>query len=299
MQTLPFLQSDRLPYRPYCTDDLSKGLKIRSQQHALERLYIQPNGPAHRWRMIYDVDREMAACSWMGETAEPNWVAINRDNGHAHIGFELAIPVVTSDAGLLKPLRYAAALEAAYTYKLGADWAYTGLICKNPLHKHWDVVEGPPLPYTLDQLSEYVPNISEWRKPSAINTTSLGRNCQMFDWLRHWAYRNINKTAWNSFDAWHRACLHQAEQKNTFAAPLPDPEIRATAKSVAKWVWKQLRGPQADYIARTHTSEIQSARGKKSGITRRKGTALEQNREPWVELGISRATWYRRQTKKY
>ncbi len=292
MAPLPLLRSDRLPYRPYCTDDLSIGLTIRSQQEALQRLYIQPNGPAHRWRMVYDVDNEMAASAWMGETSEPNWVAVNRDNGHAHIGFELLVPVVTSNAGLLRPLRYAAAIEAAYTDKLGADRGYTGLICKNPLNDYWDVIRGPSEAYTLDQLAEHVPNINRWRKPSKIINTSLGRNCQMFEWLRQWAYRHINKTNWQSYDSWYYACLQQADQLNTFDAPLPLTEIRATVRSVAQWVWKRLRGNQQVYIDRTHTREIQAERGRRSGQARRKSSLTEQ--KPWLELGISRATWYRR-----
>ena len=53
---------------------------------------------------------------------------------------------------------------------------------------------------------------------------------------------------------------------------------------------------------RTERSRLQAERGRqggiKSGQARRKGTALEHNREPWKALGISRSTWFRRQAAK-
>lgn len=290
---------DRLPHNPYCSNDLATGLRIRSAVHALQHRYIQPNRPAERFWMVYDIDRDQGGAAWIGEVAEPNYTVINQDNGHAHLIYALDVPVITSDAGRLKPLRYAAAIEGAYTHRLGADRSYTGLICKNPIHPGWGLRHGPETAYGLGDLAEYIANIASWRQPSRMINTSLGRNCQLFEALRLWSYRNINRTAWISYAGWYDACLHQAHTLNAFPSPLPLPEIKATARSVAKWVWQRLRGgTQADYIERTHTSEIQAARGRKSGASRRKGTLLENDREPWVKEGISRSTWYRRQAKR-
>ncbi|MGK3681388.1 replication initiation protein, partial [Escherichia coli] len=38
-------------------------------------------------------------------------------------------------------LKYAAAIERALCEKLGADVNYSGLICKNPFHLEWQVME--------------------------------------------------------------------------------------------------------------------------------------------------------------
>jgi len=297
---LSLFSPDRLPRKPYCTNDLDAGLVIRQQSHALLRRYIQPNAPAMRFWMVFDVDRESASEAWDGVAAEPNFTVINPANGHAHLIYGLDVPICTSDAGRLKPLRYAAAIEGAYTHRLRADNGYTGLICKNPLHCDWKLLRGPEWAYGLSDLAAWVPNISRWKNPSRVIDTALGRNCQMFDALRSWAYRHINRTAWVSRDAWHRAVEIEAVELNSqFPVPLPWPEVKATAKSVAKWVWEVLRGSQAEYVARTHTPEIQAFRGKRGGIasgeSRRKGTPLEHDPEPWLALGISRATWYRRQ----
>lgn len=49
-----------LPQKPYCTDDLSFGLKIRPAETAIKKRYLQYNKPTDlRW-FVYDVDRPTA-----------------------------------------------------------------------------------------------------------------------------------------------------------------------------------------------------------------------------------------------
>jgi hypothetical protein len=95
-----------------------------------------------------------------------------------------------------------------------------------------------------------------------------------------------------------------------FGPPLTWSEVKATARSVAKWVWQNLRGSQQDYINRTHTSEMQSARGRRSGEKRREKAGMqlefalemrEQGMSPQqiiAELNISKRTFYN-YMKKY
>lgn len=299
MQQLKLFTAATLPRKPYCTDDLSLGLQIRTLEHALRRRYVQPNEPVRRHWLVYDVDREGASEAWDGVAAEPNLTVINPANGHGHLLYALDVPVYLKGKASVKAIRYAAAVDAAYTDLLDADRGYVGLICKNPLHGQWRVLQGPDWAYALGDLAEWIPadRLASYKRRKRTLLTGLGRNCTLFDTLRAWAYRNVNRTAWVSAAAWNRAVQVEAEAINAlFPTPLALPEVKATAKSVAGWVWKMLRGSQADYIGRTHQSDVQAARGRKSGESRRKGTPLEHDREPWIEQGVSRATWYRNRT---
>lgn len=54
------LFQDRLPARPYHTDDFQNGLRISDAKRAIKSRYIQPNGPTHKYWFVYDIDRPMA-----------------------------------------------------------------------------------------------------------------------------------------------------------------------------------------------------------------------------------------------
>lgn len=302
------LFSDKLPHKPYCTDDLASGLIIRSKSHAIQRRYIQHNPPPVLAFMVYDLDRPDSALAWNDSNLPPPaWVAVNPENGHSHHAYGLLAPVARTDAARGAPLKLAASIEAAYGAKLDADRGYSGLITKNPLHPHWHVFcpanEAANFGYyDLSELSEYVtlPN----KLPKGRESVGLGRNVSLFDDLRTWSYRAVRDN-WrpNGFNAWHSAVLAKAERLNQFAEPLPYSEIKATAKSVAKWVWQNFTpaGFQ-DYVERTHTPEIQAARGKKSGAVRaekaaEKAVQAQEMRDKGIkqaaiahELGVHRNT---------
>jgi len=72
---------------------------------------------------------------------------------------------------------------------------------------------------------------------------------------------------------------------------LDEKEVSGIAKSIAKWTHSKLTEELFnDYIRLTHEPEIQSIRGKKS----RGGGRKNILGSPWISLGISRATWYRK-----
>ena len=45
-----------------------------------------------------------------------------------------------------------------------------------------------------------------------------------------------------AFEVWHTAVLSHCEASNTFPEPLPYGDVKSTAKSVARWVWKHYTG---------------------------------------------------------
>jgi hypothetical protein len=118
-----------------------------------------------------------------------------------------------------------------------------------------------------------------------LEVVGLGRNVTMFEKGRHWAYKAIRDYMHhNSSYEWERAVRAQIEAINEgFEQPLPYVEVKATAKSIAKWVWQ--RFSYGDF------SELQAVRGAKGG-TKSKGGGRPSLGEPWKELGISRRTYF-------
>jgi len=251
----------RLPRKPYHTDTLSDGLRIRDVQRAIKARYIQPNGPTHRYWLVYDVDRSGAALDWHDRGAPPpTIVAQNPINGHAHLVYGLEVAVRTAPDAKSGPLRYAAAVDCALRVLLGADEGYAGLICKNPLHPHWRVTEWEPRLYELGDLDSWLDLSAYGDRRKRLPDYGLGRNCNLFERLRHWAYRAIRQ-GWPDYDRWHEAVLVRARAYNDFETPLPESEVRATAKSVAKWTHQRLS--PAGFVA------IQAQRGRRKGEKQR------------------------------
>lgn len=266
--------SSRLPNKPYCTDNPADGLLIRCKSHAIQRRFIQHNPPPVLAFMIFDLDRPNSALAWAdAHLPAPAWVAVNPENGHCHIAYGLIAPVARTDAARVAPLRLAAAVESAYREKLSADRLYSGLITKNPLHCHWHVYYPATEAanygyYELAGMAEYValPN----KIPRGREATGLGRNDSLFHDLRKWSYRAIREY-WrpDGLRQWQIAVLEKSESLNQFSEPLPYAEIKATAKSVAKWTWRQFTPAGFhEYVERTHRPEVQAKRGKRSGEVR-------------------------------
>lgn len=272
---------NRLPRRPYCSDDLTRGVVVRPAASALRYRHLQPNAPLEVGWLLFDVDIPGAAFAWeQANLPAPTVTVVNPANAHAHLFYGLTTPVCMSDAARDAPIRFAAAVQAAFRAKLGADPAYVGLVAKNPLHAAWRTLWVQHL-YDLGELAEYVDLLRRRPQREALG---LGRNCTLFDELRGWAYQWVRTYRRNgaSADEWRRAVLGQAERLNVFAEPLPFAEVKVAAKSVAIWVWRHFS--DANYSA------LQSARGKRGG----RPQTTTRDGAPWVEQGISRATFYRR-----
>ena len=248
---------ERLPRKPYHTDEFTTGLSIADVSRALGARYIQPNGPTHRHWLVFDVDHAAATLSWddVGAPA-PNITVTNRANGHAHLIYGLETPIRTAPDGKVAPLRYAAAIEAALREKLGADLGYSGLICKNPLHTHWLVQVWEPASYDLSWLADYL-DLSPYKGRKQLPAYGLGRNCTLFEKTRQWAYKAIRQ-GWPGYEAWLSAVIDRAIGYNVqFEPPLPANEVRHIAKSIAKWTHRNLT--PAGFSA------VQAARGAKGG----------------------------------
>lgn len=257
----------RLPRRPYCTDDLSAGLRIRSLEQALTQPYIQINPPHLRVWSIHDCDYRGAALAWEdADLPPPSWTTVNRANGHAHLVWGLAAPVLVDSLHAREgAMRYLAAVEACMRERLHADAGYSGLITKNPVHPLWYTLRGPIMGYELGELAEWLPELDKYRpKRGRVEEVGLGRNVTVFDRTRPWAYSTIREYWGGGLSAWNAylsAVYDRALDYNDFYYPLTEREVWHIARSIARWVWRNFTPSTfAVYVAATHTSDRQRAR---------------------------------------
>lgn len=230
------------PRRPYCALEKDQA-HIRPLSTALGEPYLQLNPPGMTAWLVLDVDRPRAAACWEeAGLPVPTFVATNPRNGHAQVGYALASPVCTTVNGRRHPVRYLAAIEAAYVEAVRADRGFNGPLGKNPLHERWKLWEPANAPrYELSMLAEHVEELPAW-VPRKREASGLGRNCTLFDELSNWAYRGVRRY-WcaGGEDRWRDAVRDQADAMNAgFSVPLPDSEVRGLARSVARWVWRHI-----------------------------------------------------------
>ena len=251
----------KLPAKPYCS--WGKGGKTSyAQKHAIR--HPHPSKSPHLVNyLVFDVDASDAYLHFFdAELPTPTWIAKNRKNGHCHICYELKTPVCKTANAHLKPLRYLASIEYTYAKKLGADLRYSGLLTKNPVDKDWEVTLLNPRPFELDELADYV-DLENKPKKSENEVSGLGRNCSMFDSVRFWAYKAIREHLDGGLDSWYSEVLKVAVKSNgAFLEPLPYSEVKATAKSIAKWVWRNHTSAEFQISF----SAKQSKRGRKGGL---------------------------------
>ncbi|WP_104470966.1 replication initiation protein [Acinetobacter indicus] len=278
-----------LPNKPYCMDEKPGYMLIRTKSIAVKKPYIQINPPLTTIYFIFDDDKDDAALSWFDAgLPKPFWTTQNPVNGHSHHCYKLEIPLCTSDFASIKAIKYAQAVYYAYALKMGADRNYSHLITKNPLHPQWRTTFWTERAYSLDYLADFV-DLPK-RIPKKLEVVGLGRNVTMFEKGRHWAYKAIRDYMhYETSHEWEKAVRAKIGEINSeFEQPLPYSEVKATAKSIAKWVWQR--------FSYGEFSEIQAKRGAKGGIKSKRGAKPDSARSmrPWEPLGISRATYYRR-----
>jgi len=229
---------NNLAYKPYCADDLLYGLQIRPKKTAINMQYIQGNQPCMIHYFFFDIDRAEAVMAWHDANLPmPYWTAQTLKNGHAHICYKLEIPLCTSELASQKAISYAAKIQAGLANKLGADVGYSHLITKNPFHPDWRTTFWTERAYTLDYLADFVDLPKTLNKKQEVQ--GLGRNCTLFENARKWAYKAVRDYlhCHNSL-TWEKAVLTHLEALNAeFQEPLPYSEIKATAKSIAKYCW--------------------------------------------------------------
>ena len=218
----------------------------------------------------------------------PNWI-VSSPSGHAHVVYCLARPVLHTDQAKLKPIVTLGRIAEYYTRAYGADTGYAALLTHNPTHDRYADSTSwlREKPWRLDELAAVIP--PGWRIPPRP-LTAEGRNCALFRaamryfgepkrWndsldlgaVLGWIERTFESWYPHNREGWHRN------------------ECTWIAKSVTRYCRQNLRSGRTQ----EQFGVLQAKRGRLSGQSRRRGTPLEDDRKPWLGLGISRKTWYR------
>ena len=254
--------SNGLPYRPYCTDDFTFGLRIHGKGYASTMPYIQHNEPAKlRW-LVFDIDRPIGIWNWKSEWSNvgvpyPNMIVRDPFNKHAHLFYLLKEPVTISRGGRIKPVKYAAHVESGLCELLRADRGYSGKISKNPLSPVWDVDYITDHAYELSELEDAIPDETFIRAKAKTETYGLGRNCALFELTRQWGYRAYRDRGYSDV-GWEELVIEKAMVYNMeLPQSLLDNEVKHIARSVAKWIASNFN--ESDF------QRLQSERGSRKG----------------------------------
>ena len=284
---------NNLPKKPYCSDDLSHGLMIRSQATALKLKYLQLNHPYYTRYLILDLDYDASLVDILYSLVGvpmPNLLVENSQNGRSHIIFELKTPIYNTDASHQKPILYANVILKRLQQVFDADVGYVGLVAKNPISSHWRTYTLCSEPYTLDSLNDFLEvTWADIQKPVKLEEAiGLGRNCYIFHAARHWAYVEIRQYRGKTYAVWLACVLQHCISLNQgLIEPMQYGEIKGISKSIARFCWKNDTYCYQEFIQR------QSYKGKLGG-KKSKGGGRPSLGEPWKELGISRRTWFRK-----
>ena len=283
------LVRERMSARQFVAEDPRHGcFRASSQAHAATFPLVQANNGSFVGTLLFDLDRRGALEALRNlDGPPPNFAVASRDTHRAHVGYVLTRPVHLYNGARPGPLHKAAAAErglANALSPLGNDVAFGKLLTKQPLHPKWITVALCPDPYSLDELIENLPSVPGTATRTTAPTAGLGRNCTIFEDLRKLAYRAAPayQRDGRTRQQFEGRLLECASGMNLiFPQPLHISELRSISRSIAKWTWSR--------FSEAKFSALQSHR---AGV-RWKGHASVEITKPWLEVGISRATWYR------
>ena len=303
---------DGLPTKPYCTNDPKiYGMAINTREKAISFAHIQPNHPYYLNSLVFDLDYAVIPdfMFTMVGFPLPNIITENPNNGHAHVIYQLETPVYKTDASRPKPIAFANAIQRSLEHVLNADKAYPGILTKNPLSAKWRVYTPRDKPYSLRELAELLElNAQDFKKPiKPAEAKDLGRNCCMFETVRHWAYVEVRQYRRVGYRGWHDAVFrHCLEFNQSFPVPMKQSEVRAIAKSIAKYCQRNDPYHYQEFIHRqTLKSKLGASKGGKARVEKysdKKTKAVQlkeagnNNTQIAKLLGVSRPTvvnWFK------
>ena len=242
------------PRKPLCGPSKTGPYKRRKRSAALsESAYIEVNPLCIQSLIVTDVDAgDVSGLAQLVGLPPESWAVRTRNAiGSGHIGYALATPVVLTDAAHRRPINLLARVEWGIRDVLGGDTAYAGRIMKNPVSPGlfqdtlWPQDVSFPT-YTLRELASSLSDLgalpsSGDPRPKA---SGVGRNVDIFDRTRAWAYRAIKRYWQDDFSEWGevvhaKAAILNLDLEREGREPLPDREIWHLSRSISKWTWSR------------------------------------------------------------
>lgn len=267
---LPF-EEHWLPQRPLAGKAKSGGYYRTTRERALTLPYIESNPKALRSLVITDhdggrADEIVGVCG----LPQPSYISLNPHTRDGHIVYVLAKPVCLTDAARRRPVNKLAAIEAGLNDVLAGDVAYGGRITKNPRHADHLTLFGPDWAvYQMDDLAEplrALKALPTWKtvkeRRSRLQTTDVGRNVELFECTRRWAYPR--RGDFTDLSRWQSAVDDYAWDRNVelitdsfTKGPLDAGEVSQIARSISTWTWRRIK---------RSFSEEQARRGRLGGL---------------------------------
>lgn len=278
-----------IPHFPRATDNCHAGMRSMPWSHAQKLRSVELNPPGQLHWLLFDCDHDDPELWRAVGLPEPSFITVNPLTGRHHVVYRLKAPVCRSERGRARPLAYLRAVLEGLRVALNADPGYVRVLTKNPLHPAWRTVRPAEMPrYSLAELAANV-DLRSARKSmaararlqSAANLGEVGigdRNRALFDAVRKWARANADDLA--NILPFAERCNEQLQQ------PLAFNEVKNTVSSIERYMASNgpLGHSRAEFRAR------QAARGRLGGRP-----STTQASQPWVEDGVGRSTWYRRE----
>lgn len=236
---------NNLPSKPYCSNNLAEGLKIRTKNTAIKHKYIQHNHPEWITCIVFDIDRN--AYEILEDTnCKPNIAIFNAvERDRAHFLYRLSQPISKTEKSRQKPIQFLEAIKESMTVGLKADPFFRHFIIKTPYHPDHITHDIRQEPYDLNELADYF-DLSVKPPKQLGQRLEVGeglRNNTLFETLRAIAYKVAAYYQDQSDLAGLQAYLwNEADTINSqFDQPLPQSEVKATVKSVANWTYSRYK----------------------------------------------------------
>ena len=232
-----------LPYRPHAGNAKDTFVRQENRADALKCRYIAIDPPPLIIALKFDLDKKSKSGESMAVNfldaglPQPHFIIQRRGNLGAQYIYLLVTPVARSMCSRAGPRKLMQSVVNGFTAALNADRGYTGHGVKNPFHRAWDTYINNAPPFELLDLLHCLPETLR-HTPKREAVAGEGRNTDLFDVTRDWAYSNIT-AAYEAGDfwRWQQAVIEYATQQNCYSPALPRSEVASVAKSVYNWVW--------------------------------------------------------------